>query len=114
MKQIFVLTCLILTTFVCKAQQIVLAYETDTVSVSMIPEQVGEKVSYDMVFDRVYQLQLQGYLLEEWTDTWVNGYTAYYYIREGYGYEWVQENISFDLIFQFTLIETEKFLYSMK
>jgi len=99
-----ILTYLMLTAFICSAQTITLTQGFDTVKVSMIPEYVGTQVSYDMCFDRVYQLESEGYILEEWTDHWVNGYTAYYYMREGFSIEWVKENINFNNEFYFTLI----------
>lgn len=112
MKQFLILTYLIVTAFVCSAQQITLTNGTDTVKVSMIPEKVGDFTSYDMCFHLVYEYNINGYILEEWTDHWVNGYTAYFYIQQGFGYEWVHENIQYSEDFQYTLVSTEKFLYS--
>ena len=109
-----VLTYLIATTFICSGQSIILSLGQDTMKVSMISEKIGTQVSYDMCFDRVYKLQQEGYLLEEWTDYWVNGYTAYFYIREGFGYEWVIDNINFDTDFIYTLISAEKFKHESK
>ena len=116
MKQIL-FYLLFMSSFYAKAQQtqqIVLTNGTDTVRVSMIPEIVGQFTSFDMCFDLVYQHNTNGYILEEWTDYWVNGYVAYFYIREGFGYEWVHENIQYSEEFQYTLLSTENFLYSSK
>lgn len=103
MKQFLVLTYLIITALTCSAQSITLTQGYDTIPVSMIPEYVGDSISYDMCFDLIYRYQLQGFLLEEWTNHWVDGYTAYYYMREGFSLEWIEENIDYHPVFQFTL-----------
>lgn len=108
MKQLLILICLLSTTIV-RGQQITLTNGTDTVKVSMIPEKVGEQVSYDMCFHLVYQYNTNGYILEEWTDYWVNGYTAYFYIRQNFEYEWVRENIEYSEDFRYTLTSTENY-----